>query len=83
MCSRLFYNKIASEEVTHVNLVNFMHACLNLVGSITQTGILLHLLQLLLVVVVVSVPGTLLAPFRVDFALLLHSHPLVPPFVQI
>ena len=63
--------------MTPENLVNFMHACLNLVGSITQTGILLHLLQLLLVVVV-STPGTLPAPFRVAFELLLLVEPSQP-----
>ena len=56
--------------MTQLNLVNFMHACLNLVGPITQTDIVEHLLQPI-VVVLESHPGTLPAPFRVVFELLL------------
>ena len=50
------------------------HACLNLVGSITQTDILEHLLQPI-VVVLESHPGTLPAPFRVAFVYLLLFEP--------
>ena len=56
--------------MTQAKFSIFMHACLNLVRSITQTDILEHLLQPI-VVVVVSHPGTLPAPFRVVFEFLL------------
>ena len=70
----LAYLKIGIQYVTQAKFSIFMHACLNLVGSITQTDILEHLLQPI-VVVLVSHPGTLPAPFRVAFVFLLLFEP--------
>ena len=70
----LAYLKIGIQYVTQAKFSIFMHACLNLVRSITQTDILEHLLQPLLVVLV-SHRDTLPAPFRVAFALLLLFEP--------
>ena len=56
--------------MTQAKFSIFMHACQNLVSSITQIGISQHLLQPLLAFHV-RPPGTLLAPFRVVFEFLL------------
>ena len=60
----LAYLKIGIQYVTQAKFSIFMHACLNLVGSITPTDILEHLL-VPLVVAALGAPGTIPAPFRV------------------
>ena len=70
----LAYFIIGIQYVTQAKFSIFMHACLNLVRSITQTDILEHLLQLHRMVLV-SHPGTLQAPFRVAFVYLLLFEP--------
>ena len=71
---QLAYFIIGIQYVTQAKFSIFMHACQNLVSSITQIGISQHLLQPLLVVLV-SHRDTLPAPFRVAFVFLLLFEP--------